>query len=182
MVVVFIIWYLLALESFPERCVIHRLIQLDQGYRDYCHVHWTWYILFSFMSVCFLSHSSHMSFSSSPIPFPTLTFFVVLSGRVCVGTRCMHKRRRWERQIYIVLFLCFFWRSDVSSFFRMDVFFWPNKVFFPNKILFPEKGNSTLVVNNRDGRNSSHSLTSSHFLSFCYSCTLSTREMISQVA
>ena len=82
----------------------------------YCSTNriWGWTLscpldmIYPFLSYAclFLSHSSHMSFSSSPIPFPSLTFFVILSGRVCVGSRCMHERRRWKRQIYIVLFLC----------------------------------------------------------------------------
>jgi hypothetical protein len=69
----------------------------------HCHGHWSWYIVFSLMYISFHSHSSHMSFSSSHI-FGCSP--LILSRRGCVGTRCMHERRSWKRQIYIVLFLC----------------------------------------------------------------------------
>ena len=104
------------LEYGDIKIILANLIYKHLISIGYCSTNriWGWTLscpldmIYPFLSYAclFLSHSSHMSFSSSPIPFPSLTFFVILSGRVCVGSRCMHERRRWKRQIYIVLFLC----------------------------------------------------------------------------
>jgi hypothetical protein len=63
-------------------------------------------------------------FPSLTFVLPPLTFLVVylwLSRRGCVGTRCMHERRRWKRQIYIVLFLCVWGGMCTHSSFVFDV-------------------------------------------------------------
>jgi len=109
--------------SFCFHIYVNRLFE---GGR--CHVLCTWYILFSLMFVCFRSHSSHLSFCSSSIPFVPLPFLLLLFHFLLFWVREDVLERMYTREkalaavdIYCSV-LCVL-RGDVPSFFLYGLVF-----------------------------------------------------------